>query len=93
MDKQRLAEIMYELDEGKEELVKSDVSFSFMLCENGTVARVGAADYVGEILMISTSIMSMAEKMGTDIVPFMAMLTSIILEGQELGVVKGRLDD
>lgn len=85
MDKQRLAEIMVEFERSKEGLENMDLSALLLVCEKGRMSVIGGANKVDLMAMICVLIESELELLGAgdDIMPFMATLMGMVVEGRK----------
>ena len=79
MTKQRIAEIMNEINEGKEDLKKMDMSVLLLIFENTTSIQVGVADEKGLMTMIVGMILRTARDLGYEVNDFLKLLMGMVL--------------
>ena len=85
MDKQRLAEIMYEISESGDDLESMDVSVLLLVYDNSKVTQIGVSTLRARLAMVAMMCKRTAEQMGEDIIPFMMSTATMICAGEEDG--------
>lgn len=86
MTKQRLAEIMLELQEGANDIGDMGISVLFMLSEDGRVSTIGACAPIDVVFMVASMVRRIArdEGVGTELV--IEGIREILQFAEEIGV-------
>lgn len=89
MDKQRLAEIMNEIDEGHNDIANMGVSLILTVVENNKLVSTGVVSPIDELLILITSARKLAKDTGEDVDVVLERIGKAIKTGEEMGVFKG----
>lgn len=89
MDKQRLAEIMNEIDEGHEDIANMEVSLLFNVLENGRMVTIGIASPIDVMYMTIHMVRKLASDFDKDIDSLLEFIGNTIKLGEAMGMFKG----
>lgn len=89
MTKQRLAEIMNEIDEGRNDIANMGVSLLLNVTENGRLMTIGIATPIDVMVMAISMVRKIASDFDKDIDSLLEFIGNTIKLGEAMGMFKG----
>lgn len=89
MTKERLAEIMSEIDEGHNDIANMGVSILLNVLEDGRMVTIGIATPIDVMYMIIHMVRKVACDFDKDIDDFLEFIGNTIKLGEAMGMFKG----
>lgn len=89
MTKQRLAEIMNEIDEGHNDIANMGVSLVLNVLENGRMTTIGIATPIDVMVTTIAMVRKIARDFDKDIDSVLKYIGKTIKTGEDLGMFKG----
>lgn len=89
MTKQRLAEIMNEIDEGHNDIANMGVSLVLNVLENGRMTTIGIATPIDTMVTTIAMVRKVASDFDKDIESVLECIGDTIKTGEDMGLFKG----